>query len=246
MYEFLKAVGTPLSNILYNHEVTGLENLPEGPAILASNHLAFVDSIFIPQAVGPKVHFLAKSDYFTTPGIKGAAMRQFFTRTGQLPMDRSGGSKSAESLQAGLDILAEGGYLGIYPEGTRSPDGRFYRPKTGVARLAMLSGAPVIPVGQIGTDLVQRAGSNRPHARYAGQKITVKTIIGKPLDFWHYASRAEDYSVQRGVADRIGEAIRELTGQAYVDVDAAKVKALMKSENLTARQASEQLLAEKA
>ena len=154
LYRSLKIIGSPLLTGLYHHEVMGLENLPKGPFIVASNHLAFCDSIFIPLALPRTVNFLAKSDYFTTPGLKGRAMAAFFRGVGQLPMDRSGGQKSQESLDAGARVLAEGGIIGIYPEGTRSPDGRGYRPKVGVARLALESRVPVVPIGQIGTDLI--------------------------------------------------------------------------------------------
>ena len=146
LYSTLKILGSPLLQGLYHHDVVGLENLPEGPYIVASNHLAFCDSIFIPLAMPRTVNFLAKSDYFTTPGVKGRAMAAFFRGVGQLPMDRSGGQKSQESLNAGAQVLKDGGIIGIYPEGTRSPDGRGYRPKVGVARLAVEAGVPVVPV----------------------------------------------------------------------------------------------------
>lgn len=246
LYRSLKIIGSPLLTGLYHHEVMGLENLPKGPFIVASNHLAFCDSIFIPLALPRTVNFLAKSDYFTTPGLKGRAMAAFFRGVGQLPMDRSGGQKSQESLDAGARVLAEGGIIGIYPEGTRSPDGRGYRPKVGVARLALESRVPVVPIGQIGTDLIQPSGSNRIHLRHDGEPIRVRTVIGKPLTFEKYTADVEiSYRSQREVADTIGAAIRALSGQEYVDVYADRVKKLMADEHLSADEAVARLQNEK-
>ena len=248
LYSTLKILGSPLLQGLYHHDVVGLENLPEGPYIVASNHLAFCDSIFIPLAMPRTVNFLAKSDYFTTPGVKGRAMAAFFRGVGQLPMDRSGGQKSQESLNAGAQVLKDGGIIGIYPEGTRSPDGRGYRPKVGVARLALETGVPVVPIGQIGTDLIQPSGSNRIRLRHdgkpiqvrtiIGKPIQVRTIIGKPLTFEEYTDGSDtSYRVQREIADRIGAEIRALSGQEYVDVYADRVKKLMADKNMSADEA---------
>lgn len=242
LYTFLKNVTAPAVQRIWHHEVIGAENMPEGPAIIASNHLAFCDSIFIPLAVKPTVNFLAKSDYFNTPGLKGRIMAGFFHAVGQLPMDRSGGEKSRASLDSGLQVLDAGGVIGIYPEGTRSPNGRYYRPKIGVARLALESGAPVVPVGQIGTNLVQPAGSNRPRIRHNGKPITVRTIIGAPLDFTHLSANSTQHAVRRQVTETIGEAIRALSGQEYVPVPAEKVKQLMAAEKITAQEATAWLL----
>jgi 1-acyl-sn-glycerol-3-phosphate acyltransferase len=209
----------PIIRLLFRPWTKGLDNIPEsGPAILASNHLSFSDSIFLPLAVPRPVVFLAKSDYFTGKGIKGKLTAAFFRLTNQLPMDRSGGSASANSLLAGADLLAGGGLLGIYPEGTRSPDGRLYRGKTGVAKLALSTGVPVVPVAMIGTDKVQPIGRRIPNIRRVG------TIIGKPLDFSRYRGLAEDRFVQRAVADEIMYEIMRLSGQEYVDVYASTVK----------------------
>lgn len=242
LYRLLKTLGGPVVGRLWRHKVIDAENMPEGPAIIASNHLAFCDSIFIPLAVQPTVNFLAKSDYFTGEGITGKATAAFFRSIGQLPMDRTGGNKSSASLLAALKVLTEGGVVGIYPEGTRSPDGNFYRTKIGVARLALESGAPVIPIGQLGTNLVQPAGTNYPHLHHNGQRIRVTTIIGKPLDYSHLQPEAANHTVQRTIADNIGEAIRALTGQKYVPVAADRVKTLMSSEGLTASEAVARLL----
>lgn len=233
-----KSTVGPLIRVLFNHEVTGAENIPAtGGAIIASNHLAFLDSVFLPVASERPVYFLAKSDYFTGTGIKGALMRWFFNAVGQLPLDRSGGAKSKASLDAGLQKLVDGGILGIYPEGTRSPDGRIYRAKIGVARLALQARVPVVPVGQIGNDQVQEPGSNAVKLRQAGNKITVRTVFGEPLDFSEYWDRANDHAVQRIVADKIIARIAEITGQEYVPVYAPDVKKLMETEKIPAQEA---------
>ncbi|WP_345150460.1 lysophospholipid acyltransferase family protein [Arthrobacter ginkgonis] len=209
----------PLVNLLFRPWVKGMDNIPaEGGAILASNHLSVSDSIFLPVAVDRPVVFLAKSDYFTGKGLKGKLTAAFFRLSNQLPMDRSGGTASADSLGAGEQVLREGKLLGIYPEGTRSPDGRLYRGKLGVAKLALAAGVPVIPVAMIGTDKVQPIGKTVPNIRRVGM------VIGEPLDFSRYAGMAEDRFVQRSVTDEIMYALMRLSGQEYVDVYAQTVK----------------------
>lgn len=209
----------PILKLLFRPWVKGLDNVPEhGAAILASNHLSFSDSIFMPLMVPRPVVFLAKSEYFTGTGIKGRLTAMFFRMTNQLPMDRSGGAASAVSLGAGMDVLHNGGLLGIYPEGTRSPDARLYRGKVGVAKLALEAGVPVIPVAMIGTDKVQPIGKRLPNIRRIGM------IFGEPLDFSEYEDRAEDRAVQREVTDKIMSRLMQLSGQEYVDEYAAVVK----------------------
>ncbi|MFP5311202.1 MAG: lysophospholipid acyltransferase family protein [Actinomycetes bacterium] len=209
----------PVIKLLFRPWVKGLDNIPaEGAAIIASNHLSFSDSIFMPLMVRRPVIFLAKSEYFTGTGIKGRLTAAFFRLTNQLPMDRSGGAASAASLNAGMDVLNAGGLLGIYPEGTRSPDGRLYRGKVGVARLALEAGVPVIPVAMIGTDKVQPIGKRLPNIRRIGM------IFGAPLDFSQYREQAADRTVQRTVADEIMSHLLQLSGQEYVDEYAAVVK----------------------
>ncbi|MFW0155185.1 lysophospholipid acyltransferase family protein [Rothia sp. P6271] len=243
LYMVLKKVCTPLLGRIYKHRVQGQENLPTGGAILASNHLAFCDSLFIPMSVPRQVFFLAKSDYFTGTGLKGRIMRWFFSGVGQIPMDRSGGAKSQASLNQGIKKLHEGCYLGIYPEGTRSPDGRAYRAKIGVAKLALSARVPVVPIGQIGTDRVQPLGTNAVRLKNDdGSAITVETRIGKPLDFSEYWDRASEHKIQRLVADRIVEAIRELSEQEYVPVYAADVKERMKKHHVTAQEAISEIM----
>lgn len=209
----------PIMKLLFRPWVKGLDNVPvEGPAILASNHLSFSDSIFMPLMVHRPVVFLAKSEYFTGKGVRGRLTALFFRLTNQLPMDRSGGAASAQSLDAGMEVLSKGGLLGIYPEGTRSPDARLYRGKVGVAKLALEAGVPVIPVAMIGTDKVQPIGKRLPNIRRIGM------IFGEPLDFSRYEGMAEDRLIQRSATDEIMHQLMMLSGQEYVDEYAAVAK----------------------
>lgn len=209
----------PVLKVLFRPWTKGLDNLPlDGPAVLASNHLSFSDSIFMPLMVPRPVVFLAKSDYFTGRGIKGRLTAAFFKLTNQLPMDRSGGAASANSLQTGVEVLNGGGLLGIYPEGTRSPDGRLYRGKVGVAKLVLTANVPVIPVAMIGTDKVQPIGRRIPSIRRLG------VIFGEPMDFSRYQGMADDRFVQRSVTDEIMYELMRLSGQEYVDSYASTVK----------------------
>ena len=219
-YWFMKTfVLGPVLKLLFRPWVKGLDNVPaEGAAILASNHLSFSDSIFMPLMVPRPVVFLAKSEYFTGTGIKGRLTAAFFRLTNQLPMDRSGGAASAQSLNAGMDVLKNGSLLGIYPEGTRSPDARLYRGKVGVARLALQARVPVIPVAMIGTDKVQPIGKRVPNIRRIGM------IFGEPLDFSRYYGMEDDRLIQRSVTDEIMYELMRLSGQEYVDEYAAVVK----------------------
>ncbi|WP_284979525.1 lysophospholipid acyltransferase family protein [Arthrobacter sp. fls2-241-R2A-200] len=210
----------PLVKLIFRPWVKGLDNVPEnGAAILASNHLSFSDSIFLPLMLPRKVVFLAKAEYFTGTGLKGRLTALFFRLSSQLPMDRSGGAASETSLRAGKEILAAGGLLGIYPEGTRSPDARLYRGKVGVARIALQARVPVIPVAMIGTEKVQPIGKRLPSIRRIG------IIFGQPLDFSEYYAQEDDRDVQREVTDRIMYELMRLSGQEYVDEYAAVVKA---------------------
>ncbi|BDZ66198.1 lysophospholipid acyltransferase family protein [Agromyces mangrovi Wang et al. 2018] len=209
----------PLVLGIFRPWVIGLENVPKsGGAILASNHLSFIDSIFLPLVVDRNVVFLAKSEYFTGRGIKGWLTRLFFQATGQLPIDRSGGKASEASLNTGLRVLGRGELLGIYPEGTRSPDARLYRGRTGVARMVLESGVPVVPVAMIGTDEVMPIGTRLPKVRRIG------VVIGEPLDFSRFEGLESDRFVLRSVTDELVYRLRELSGQEYVDVYASSVK----------------------
>jgi 1-acyl-sn-glycerol-3-phosphate acyltransferase len=210
----------PLLKLIFRPQVEGLDNIPrEGAAILASNHLSFSDSIFMPLVVPRKVTFVAKAEYFTGKGIKGRLKKMFFVGTGTIPVDRSGGRAAQAALDTQLRVLRSGELAGIYPEGTRSPDGRLYRGKTGVARLALDSGAPVIPVAMLNADEVQPIGKVMPKI------MRVRIRFGAPLDFSRYAGMAGDRFVERAVTDEIMYELMELTGREYVDVYAAKVKA---------------------
>lgn len=218
LYDFLKRFAVrPLLRIFFKIDLQGIENIPaEGAAILASNHLSVSDSVFLPASIERPVIFLAKDDYFNGKGPKGRFIAWFFRNINQLPMDRSGGKGSAASLASANRALQEGKILGIYPEGTRSPDGRLYRAKLGVAKLAIESGAPVIPIAMIGTDKVQPIGRGIPKPGRIG------IHVGAPLDFSQYAGQADDPQILRLVADKIRKAINELSGQNYVDVYAPK------------------------
>ncbi len=215
----------PLLRLFFRPEVEGKENIPaKGGALLASNHLAVADSFFLPLMLSRRVTFPAKLEYFTQPGIKGRIKKWFFTGMGQIPIDRSGGAAAQAALDTGIRLLKEGHLLGIYPEGTRSPDGRLYKGKTGLARMVLEARVPVIPVAMFGTDKANPIGSKmwRPH------KIRIK--IGKPLDFARYEGLSGDRFVERSITDEIMYALMELSGQEYVDIYAAKAKELLAAQ----------------
>ena len=211
----------PWLKLIWRPRVVGLENVPKkGAAILASNHLSFADNIVIPLVIPRRrVTFVAKQEYFTGRGIKGWFMRTFFSATGQIPIDRSSGVAARGALDAAKRVLAAGELFAIFPEGTRSPDGRLYRGKTGVARTALEAGVPVIPVAVAGTDRVQPPGHRIPRIR------PVSVTFGTPLDFSRYEGMAGDRFVERSMTDEIMYELMMLSGQEYVDVYASKVKA---------------------
>ncbi|MFD5472750.1 lysophospholipid acyltransferase family protein [Streptomyces sp. NPDC127105] len=214
------AIGGPLK-IAFRPWVEGLENIPdEGPAILASNHLSFSDSFFLPVMLHRPVTFIAKAEYFTTPGVKGRLTAAFFKGVGQLPVDRSGSRGAGEAaVRSGIEVLERGELFGIYPEGTRSPDGRLYRGKPGgLARVALATGAPVIPVAMIDTEKIQPPGKVVPKLMRPGIRI------GKPLDFSRYEGLAHDRFVLRAVTDEVMYEIMKLSGQEYVDIYATAAK----------------------
>jgi 1-acyl-sn-glycerol-3-phosphate acyltransferase len=209
----------PLLRLIFRPWVRGMENIPtSGAAILASNHLSFSDSIFLPLQSRRPVVFLAKSEYFTGKGVKGALVRWFFKATGQLSIDRSGGKASEASLNTGLSVLSQGMVLGIYPEGTRSPDGKLYRGRTGIARMALESKVSVIPVAMIDTEKVQPIGKRFPRIRRVG------IVVGAPLDFSRFDGMEGDRIVLRAVTDEIMYELAKLSGQEYVDAYASSVK----------------------
>jgi 1-acyl-sn-glycerol-3-phosphate acyltransferase len=209
----------PLLKVMFRPWVRGSEKIPsDGAAILASNHLSFSDSIFLPLMLRRPVVFLAKSEYFTGKGIKGTLTRWFFTATGQLPIDRSGGKASEAALNTGLRVLSQEHLLGIYPEGTRSPDGRLFRGRTGIARMVLEAKVPVFPVAMIDTEKVQPIGRRLPRIRRIG------VVVGEPLDFSRFAGMEGDRLVLRAVTDEISYELMKLSGQEYIDVYATTLK----------------------
>jgi 1-acyl-sn-glycerol-3-phosphate acyltransferase len=220
-YWLVKAtLGTTL-RIVFRPWSRDVRKVPRrGPVILASNHLSFSDHFFGPLPLPRKVIFLGKSEYFTGRGLKGLLTKAFFAGVGVIPIDRTGGEASERSLTTGLRVLAQGHVLGIYPEGTRSPDGRLYRGKTGVARLAIESGAPVVPCAMFNTFEFQPPGALMPNFR-----IRPGVQFGDPLEFSRYQGQAADRQALRTVTDEIMRAIGALSGQEYVDIDARQAKA---------------------
>ncbi|MGZ4551132.1 MAG: lysophospholipid acyltransferase family protein [Blastococcus sp.] len=219
-YWFLKFVAIgPAVHGIFRPKAEGTEHVPAtGPAILASNHLSAADWIFMPLSLKRRVTFLAKAEYFTGTGVKGFLQRVFFAGSGQVPIDRTDASAAEDAIRTGLRILNEGKVLGIYPEGTRSPDARLYRGKTGVARMTLETGAPVIPVAMV------YSSRTLPF----GKKMTrVRVRFGKPLDFSRYAGLSGDRFVERSITDEIMYEIMTLSGQEYVDVYGATVKKSM-------------------
>ncbi|ASR35393.1 acyl-phosphate glycerol 3-phosphate acyltransferase [Prauserella marina] len=233
LYRLMKYVLLgPLLRLLWPAKVTGRENIPEtGGAILAGNHLAVADSFFMPLRVPRKVTFPAKQEYFTEKGPKGLLKKWFFTGVGQFPIDRSSGSAAQAALDTAIRLVRSGHLLGIYPEGTRSPDGRLYKGKTGVARIALESRAPVIPVVMVGTDKVNPIGSKMWRPR----KLEIR--FGRPLDFSRYEGLAGDRFIERSITDEIMYALMELSGQEYVDIYAAKAKELIAADEAGVRPA---------
>ncbi|MBV7363765.1 1-acyl-sn-glycerol-3-phosphate acyltransferase [Actinomycetaceae bacterium TAE3-ERU4] len=224
-YKFLKITVGPILRVLYRPWIEGAEHVPEdGPAIIASNHLAVFDSVFLPLMLKREVVFMGKGDYFTGRDWKGKLIAKFMRSVGTIPVDRSGGKAAEAALNAGLARLAKGELFGIYPEGTRSPDGKLYRGRTGVAKLALRSGAPVIPVAMIDTNVAQPIGTKIPRLRRVGIRI------GKPLDFTRYRGLERDRFVLRAVTDEIMYSLMDLSGQEYSDEYASVVKARLAAE----------------
>jgi 1-acyl-sn-glycerol-3-phosphate acyltransferase len=232
LYWVVKMILTPVLRVLFRPWVEGAERIPqEGAAIFASNHLSFSDSIFLPLVVPRKITFLAKADYFTGSGVKGKMTKGFMSGVGQVPIDRSGGAASEAALRTAQRILGSGNLLALYPEGTRSPDGRLYRGKTGIARMALEAGVPVIPVAMVNTDVVQPTGTLIPKLGRVGVRV------GKPLDFSRYAGMAGDRFVLRSITDEIMYELMLLSGQEYVDQYATKAKADIEESRVAAREA---------
>jgi len=207
-YWVVKAVLTPILRFLFKVRVEGAEHVPaEGAAILASNHVSFSDSVFLPMVLKRRITFVAKAEYFEDPKTAW-----FFRAVGQIPIQREGGSASERALASARDVLNRGNLFGIYPEGTRSPDGRLYRGKTGVARLSLQTNTPILPVAMVGTREAQPIGQVKPNFF---MPITVR--IGRPLDFSRFADRLDDPLVLRQITDEVMFELRDLSGQEYVD-----------------------------
>jgi 1-acyl-sn-glycerol-3-phosphate acyltransferase len=224
-YSILKSFLIPLLMLIFRPKVSGLRHVPSnGPVIIASNHLSFSDSIFMPLVVPRKVTFLAKSEYFTSPGIKGFIKKLTFIALGQVPIDRSGGKRSEAALATGLKVLQQGHCLGIYPEGTRSPDGRLYKGRTGIARMAIESGAPIIPVAMFNTAEIQPTGQVVPKVR------RVEMVFGEPM---YFAGDSTDQAVLRAATNQLMEKIAELSKQEYVpNMYASEAKDAIKNSKL--------------
>ena len=209
----------PLLSLLGRPKVQGLEHVPNtGAVILASNHLAVADSFYLPLVVKRRITFLAKAEYFTGTGMKGWFQRWFYTAAGQVPIDRTDADSARAALTTAERIVSQGKLLGMYPEGTRSPDGRLYKGKTGMARLALETGVPVIPVAMIGTDVVNPPGSKMWHFG------RVEVRFGKPMDFSRFEGLAGNRFIERAVIDEVMYELMQLSDQEYVDLYAADVK----------------------
>lgn len=209
----------PLLSLLGRPKVEGLEYVPDsGPVILASNHLAVADSFYLPLVVRRRITFLAKQEYFTGTGLKGRFTRWFYTAAGQVPIDRTDADAAQNALETAKRLLQQGKLLGMYPEGTRSPDGRLYKGKTGLARLALETGVPVIPVAMIGTDVVNPPGSKM----WRFGRVTVR--FGKPMDFSRFDGLAGNRFIERAVIDEVIYELMKLSGQEYVDIYASSIK----------------------
>jgi 1-acyl-sn-glycerol-3-phosphate acyltransferase len=237
-YWFLKFVALgPIVRLVFRPRAEGMEHVPStGAAIIASNHLSAADWIFMPLSLRRRVTFLAKAEYFTGSGPKGAAQRLFFGGSGQVPIDRTSASAAEDAIRTGIRILTQGRLLGIYPEGTRSPDGRLFRGKTGIARMTLETGAPVVPVAMV----YEPRTVPLPGAlgrRLSKHMVRVVVRFGKPLDFSRYDGLSGDRFVERSITDEIMYEIMELSGQEYVDLYGAKVKKSMDTTGVTATEA---------
>ncbi len=213
MYSVLHAVVPPLAKVVWRPTVTGVENVPRtGAVILASNHLSFADSLVIPIVAPRKVAFLAKSDYFTGRGVRGALQRAWFEGMGMLPVDRDDPKAAIASLDTALEVLGRGEAFGLYPEGTRSRDGRLYRGRTGVAHLALTAGVPIVPVGLTGTERLQPVGARYPKV------VPITVRFGAPIEVAGRYDGVPLGRARREVTDQVMAAIQALTGQEEADV----------------------------
>ncbi|MFF3494084.1 lysophospholipid acyltransferase family protein [Streptomyces sp. NPDC002795] len=219
-FALIKALLGPVMRLMFRLRVEGAEKIPgNGPVILAGNHLTFIDSMLLPLVCDRQVFFIGKDEYVTGKSLKGRLMAWFFTGVGMIPVDRDGANGGVAALMTGRRVLEEGNIFGIYPEGTRSPDGRLYRGRTGIARLTLMTGAPVVPFAMIGTDKLQPGGAGIPRPG----KVTVR--FGEPMEFSRYDGMGRDRYVLRAVTDSVMTEVMRLSGQEYVDMYASKAKA---------------------
>jgi 1-acyl-sn-glycerol-3-phosphate acyltransferase len=213
-YTFMSRVVAPILRLLFRPRIEGLENVPHyGPLIVASNHLSFIDSFIIPLSIPRPVTYVAKASYFEGKGIKGRVVRWFMTTLGHVPIKRGAGRAAMGALEQGREVLDNSGAFAIYPEGTRSPDGRLYRGRTGVGWLVLASGARVLPVALEGTEKIQPLGASRP--RVLGPRPTVR--IGPPIDFTHYRD-LPPAKARRAITDEIVDTIQKMSGQEYTGI----------------------------
>ncbi|MFB8086665.1 lysophospholipid acyltransferase family protein [Streptomyces sp. NPDC055992] len=209
----------PVLRLLFRPFIEGAEHIPDdGAAIVAGNHLSFSDHFLMPAIIKRRITFLAKAEYFTGPGLKGRLTAAFFRSAGQIPVDRSGKEAGQAAIREGLGVLGRGELLGIYPEGTRSHDGRLYKGKVGVAVMAIRAQVPVVPCAMVGTFEIQPPGRRLPRIK----PVTIR--FGEPLDFSRYEGLENEKAAIRAVTDEIMYAILRLSGQEYVDEYAVKVK----------------------
>ncbi|MCW2873200.1 lysophospholipid acyltransferase family protein [Actinacidiphila oryziradicis] len=230
-YRLLKYVILgPLLRLLFRPAIEGMEHIPaEGAAIVAGNHLSFSDHFLMPAILPRRITFLAKQEYFTGPGLRGRLIAAFFRSAGQIPVDRSGGSAGQAAIREGLGVLSRGELLGIYPEGTRSPDGRLYKGRVGVAVMALKAQVPVIPCAMVGTFEIQPPGRRLPRIG----RVTIR--FGEPLEFSRFAGMDSERYVVRSATDEIMYAILAMSGQEYVDQYASDVKAEQQPHGVRAR-----------
>lgn len=232
LYELAKPVVMGVARVLWRPTIAGVENIPEhGAVILASNHLAYSDSVFLPGQVRRTVHFLGKSDIFAGRSPLNKVVARVMRGLEVMPVDRTGGDAAGSAIEAGLSVLRAQKVLGIYPEGTRSPDGRLFRGKTGVARFALATGAPIIPVAMLGAFEAQRGRRFFPR-----RTPRVHAVLGRPLDAAEIARSlegAEEGQILRAVTDAVMDRIQELSGQERSEEYAADVKRRLLAEERT-------------
>jgi 1-acyl-sn-glycerol-3-phosphate acyltransferase len=220
LYRTLELTLVPALRAAYRPVVTGLENVPRaGAVIIAANHVSFADEVFTPLAARRQIYYFAKAEYFTTPGLRGKLMAGFFNSMGHVPVARGDVRSAAAVIDIGVEVLGKGRALGIYPEGTRSPDGQLHKFRTGVARVALRSGAPIVPVGLVGTREVKSADSPRWH------RVPVEVHFGAPMHFGDRADEERSSRVLREITETVRTAVQGLSGQRYVDTFASNLKA---------------------